>query len=200
MDKLIKKQPNLTKILAVVLIVILAIGIIIGGIATYNNSKKELIPSNAFDFAAMTSYQDYIGQMTLLMYDAERIGSIRNEKDPFLVFTVETPDGKNYHTWVEKLDKYEKEIGSFLNSYRSNSRQESNALYNESVEWGESGLKALKKMKLVFDPATTTEDKLRLSQEVKAICEDELRPLDVKVGNRITDVYNKYMREMNYAY
>lgn len=200
MDKLIKKQPNLTKILAVVLIGILAIGIIIGGIVTYNNSKKELIPSNAFDFAVMTSYQDYIGQMTLLMYDAERIGSIRNEKDPFLVFTVETPDGKNYHTWVEKLDKYEKEVSSFLNGYRSNSRQESNALYNESVEWGEAGLKALRKMKLVFDPATTTEDKLRLSQEVKAICEDELRPLDVKVGNRITDVYNKYMREMNYAY
>lgn len=200
MDKLIKKQPNLTKILAVVLIGILAIGIIIGGITTYNNSKKELIPSNAFDFAAMTSYQDYIGQMTLLMHDAERIGSIRNEKDPFLVFTVETPDGKNYRTWVEKLDKYEKEVSSFLNNYRSNSRQESNALYNESVEWGEAGLKALKKMKLVFDPATTTEDKLRLSQEVKVICEDELRPLDVKVGNRITDVYNKYMREMNYAY
>ena len=200
MNKLIKKQPNLTEISVVLLIIILTIGIIVGGILTYKNSKKELIPSNAFDFAAMTSYQDYIGQMTLLMYDAERIGSIRNEKDPFLVFTVETPDGKNYRTWVEKLDKYEKEISSFLNSYRSNSRQESNALYNESVEWGEAGLKALKKMKLVFDPATTAEDKLRLSQEVKVICKDELRPLDVKVGNRITDVYNKYMREMNYAY
>ena len=71
--KLFTANKNMVKIILAVLIGILAIGIIIGGIATYNNSKKELIPSSAFDFAAMTSYQDYIGLMTLLMYDAEKV-------------------------------------------------------------------------------------------------------------------------------
>lgn len=198
--KLFTTNKNMIKIISVVLIGILAIGIIIGGVAIYNNSKKELIPSSAFDFAAMTSYQDYIGQMTLLMYDAEKVGSIKNEDDSFLILTVENVDSKNYRTWVEKLDKYEKDINSFLNSYRSNSRQESNALYDESIEWGKSGLKALKKMKLMFNLATTTEDKLHLAQEIKGICEDEIRPLDVKIGNRITDIYNKYMRDMSYVY
>lgn len=198
--KLFTNNKNMVRIISAVLIGILAIGIIIGGITVYNNSKKELIPSSAFDFAAMTSYQDYIGQMTLLMYDAEKVGSIKNKDDSFLILTIENVDSKNYHTWVEKLNKYEKDINSFLNSYRSNSHQESNALYNESIEWGKSGLKALKKMKLIFDSATTTEDKLRLAQEIRGICEDEIRPFDVKIGNRITDIYNKYMRDMNYVY
>lgn len=200
MKEFIKKQLNLTKILSVVLIAVLAIGIIIGGVTFYNNSRRELIPDDAFDFAAMSAYQDYIGKMTSLMLDAEKVGAVKNEESPFFILTIKNTESKNYREWVSKMDNYERDISSFLNNYRSSGRQESNALYNESIEWGKAGLKALEKMKVVFNADTTDKDKLRLSQEIKSICENEIRPLDTKIGNRITDVYNKYMRELNYGY
>ncbi|WP_195269298.1 hypothetical protein [Eubacterium sp. 1001713B170207_170306_E7] len=153
----------------------------------YPRDKRELIPDSAIGFISTDYAKDYVQNVTDLMEDVRVLGFISNEGV--------TDITRNTDKKQEKLDAYERSIDSFLNGYKSDKNQESNALFNKLVELGELGKRAIAEMRVVYNTQASDEDRIQSAGNVRDIYDAEFVPLDRELANYVNIVNDKYQFE-----
>lgn len=150
----------------------------------YPRDKRELIPNSAFDFVLTDYAEEYVNNITELMKDVHVLELLEVEGVTSIT--------RNTEKRQEKLNAYENDIDSFINGYKSNDGQESNALFNKLIELGEVGKKAIVEMRVIYNTHASDEDRIQSASRLRNIYTSEFIPLDKEIGDYVNTLTNKY--------